>query len=394
MPEQGRALVRGTADMYAGMSEVFRERNDLEGARRLLLESEELGEYAAMPQHPYRWRVAMARLCHAEGDAEGALALLQEAKRVYVADFFPDVRPLAALQARGWIAMGRLREARGWAREAGLAAEDELSYVREFEHITLARLLLATANSDTQAAKPRAQALGLLGRLREAAETGARTGSLIEILILKAIAAADAGDSPSALAALAQALTAAEPEGYARLFLDEGQAMTVLLREASQHGITTGYITELLGRRGTPIGRSRQNTWPPRTAQRPRARSPPPARFRAERARNSQPVCRLGQHPAHAHQAHLQQARRQHPPGRGPSRHPARPALTLSRPPASTTTWRAAPAPPAAVPTRLTRPNHHPKITSHGDVRSPHRFLTCRTHRRTPRPAPEQRSHT
>ncbi len=227
------------------MSEVFRERNDLGGARRLLLESRELGEHAAMPQHPYRWRVAMARLRLAEGDPEEALALLEEAERFYVGDFFPEVRPLAALRARVWIAMGQLREARGWAREAGPSPEDELSYLREFEHITLARLLLAIANADNDA-QSRARALGLLGRLREAAETGGRTGSLIEILILEAIAAADGGDSASALAALEQALRAAEPEGYARLFLDEGQAMTVLLRDASRCGITTSYITELL----------------------------------------------------------------------------------------------------------------------------------------------------
>jgi LuxR family maltose regulon positive regulatory protein len=245
VPEQSRALVRGTADMYAGMSEVFRERNDLERARRLLLGSRELGEHAAMPQHPYRWRVAMARLRQAEGEPEEALALLEEAERVYFSDFFPEVRPLAALQARMWIATGQLREARGWARDAGPSPDNELSYLREFEHITLARLLLAIANADNDA-QSRAQALGLLGRLREAAETGGRTGSLIEILILEAIAAADGGDSASALAALEQALTAAEPEGDVRLFLDEGQAMTVLLRDASRHGITPGYVSELL----------------------------------------------------------------------------------------------------------------------------------------------------
>jgi LuxR family maltose regulon positive regulatory protein len=252
VPEQSRALVRGTADMYAGMSEVFRERNDLEGARRLLLESQELGEHAAMPQHPYRWRVAMARLRQADGDAEEALALLEGAERFYVSDFFPDVRPLAALRARMWIVIGHLREARGWAREAGLSPEDELSYLGEFEHITLARLLLAVAKADNEAEKARAQALGLLGRLREAAETGARTGSLIEILILEAIAAADGGDCASALAALEQALTAAEPEGYVRLFVDEGQAMTALLRQASRRGISTGYISELLLAGGEP----------------------------------------------------------------------------------------------------------------------------------------------
>jgi LuxR family maltose regulon positive regulatory protein len=89
-------------------------------------------------------------------------------------------------------------------------------------------------------------ALGLLGRLRSSAETGTRTGSVIEILILEALAATDGGDGASALVGLEQALTAAEHEGYARLFIDEGQAMKALLREASRRGIMTGYISELL----------------------------------------------------------------------------------------------------------------------------------------------------
>ena len=67
-----------------------------------LLESQELGEHATMPQHPYRWRVAMARLRQAEGGTEEALALMEDAERVYVSDFFPNVRPLAALSATAW----------------------------------------------------------------------------------------------------------------------------------------------------------------------------------------------------------------------------------------------------------------------------------------------------
>jgi LuxR family maltose regulon positive regulatory protein len=246
VPEQNRALVRGTADMHAEMSEVFRERNDLEGARRHLLESQDLGEHAAMPQHPYRSRVAMAHLLLAEGGAEQALTLLEDAQRLYVSDFFPEVRPLAALRARVWIALGRLREARGWAHEAGLSPEDKLSYLGEFEHITLARLLLAAAKADGRAEESRAEAIGLLGRLRAAAETGNRKGSVIEILILEAVAAADGGDRASALVAVEQALTAAEPEAYVRLFVDEGDAMNALLREASRRGIATAYISELL----------------------------------------------------------------------------------------------------------------------------------------------------
>jgi len=246
VPEQNRALARGPADLHVGMSEVFRERNDLEGARRHLLESQELGEHATMPQHPYRWRVAMARLRQAEGGTEEALTLLEEAERLYVSDFFPDVRPLAASRARMWIAMGRLREARGWARTTGVTPEDEASYLGEFEHITLARLLLAVAKANRGAEESRAEAVGLLGRLREAAEAGTRTGSVIEILILQALAAADGGDGASALGFLEQALATAEPEGYVRLFVDEGPAMTALLREASRRGIVTDYISELL----------------------------------------------------------------------------------------------------------------------------------------------------
>ena len=90
----------------------------------------------------------MARIREAQGDLDGALDLLDEAERLYVSDFFPNVRPVAALKARVWVAQGRLGEALGWAREQGLSAEDDLSYLREFEHITLARVLLAQYKSD------------------------------------------------------------------------------------------------------------------------------------------------------------------------------------------------------------------------------------------------------
>ncbi len=74
--------------------------------------------------------------------------LLQEAERLYVGDYSPNVRPVAAFKARVWIAQGRLGEALGWVREQGLVAKDDLSYLREFEHITLARVLLARYKSD------------------------------------------------------------------------------------------------------------------------------------------------------------------------------------------------------------------------------------------------------
>ena len=129
--------------MYVGMSELHRERNDLDAATQHLLRSKEQGEHTGFPQNRYRWRVAMARIREAQGDLDGALDLLDEAERLYVSDFFPNVRPVAALKTRVWVAQGRLGEALGWAREQGLSVDDDLSYLREFEHITLARVLLA-----------------------------------------------------------------------------------------------------------------------------------------------------------------------------------------------------------------------------------------------------------
>ena len=65
-----------------------------------------------------------------------------------MANFSPNVRPIAARKTRVWVAQGRLGEALGWAREQGLSVENELSYLREFDHITLARVLLARYQSD------------------------------------------------------------------------------------------------------------------------------------------------------------------------------------------------------------------------------------------------------
>ena len=70
--------------MYVGLSELYRERDDLEAATQQLLRSKELGEYAGMPENQHRWYVAMARIKEAQGDLDGSLDLLDEAERLYV----------------------------------------------------------------------------------------------------------------------------------------------------------------------------------------------------------------------------------------------------------------------------------------------------------------------
>ena len=243
--QHGTPALRGTADMYVGMSELEREHNDLQSATQLLLRSQEQGEHTGFPQHPYRWRVAMARIREAQGDLDSALELLDEAEPLYVSDFFPSVRPIAALKARLWLAQGRLSEALDWVHERGLSAEDDLSYLREFEHITLARILLVQHKSD-HSETPLDEAIGLLARLLKVAEEGGRTGSVIEILVLQALAYRARDDLSAVLPLLERALKLAEPQGYVRLFLDEGADMSQLLREATTHGIMPDYTAKLL----------------------------------------------------------------------------------------------------------------------------------------------------
>ncbi len=243
--EQGLPVLRGSADIHVGMSELERERNDLHAAVQHLLKSKELGEHIGIPQNKYRWSVAMSRIREAEGDLDGAMDMLHEAERLYVSDFFPNARPVAAHRARLWVAQGRLGEAVDWVREQKLSVEDDLSYLREFEHITLARVLLARYRSD-HAESSLLQATGLLERLLQAAQEGGRTGTVIEILVLQALVHHAQGDISAALIPLGRALALAEPEGYVRIFVDEGMPMAQLLLEAAARGIMPEYTSRLL----------------------------------------------------------------------------------------------------------------------------------------------------
>ncbi|MFG1814183.1 LuxR C-terminal-related transcriptional regulator [Kribbella sp. NPDC049174] len=225
-------VLRGTADMYVGLSALHRERNELPMALELLQRGKLLGDAMGMPRNPYRSRVAMARIREAEGDLAGAADLLDEAEHLYFGDFAPEVRPISAMKARVWIRQGKVDDGLDWARSRGLPTD--LDYLHEFEHITLARALLAQGSLD--------EALGLLEGLLREAETGGRMGSLIEILVLQALAL----DLPAGLVPLERALALASPEGYVRVFVDEGPAMLRLLKAAAKQGIAVGQLVSLL----------------------------------------------------------------------------------------------------------------------------------------------------
>ena len=130
---------------------------------------------------------------------------------------------MPAERARLALANGDVDTAVRWARARGLAAEDEPSYPREREYLVLARVLLAQDRPD--------RALELLERLHAQAATQGRTGSVIQVRTLQSLARSAGGDQAGALAALAEALALAAPEGYLRVFVDEGPPMVALLRQ-------------------------------------------------------------------------------------------------------------------------------------------------------------------
>ena len=243
--EHGEPVLEGTADLYWGLSGLHLEWGDLEVARQYILRSEEQGEQPEAYQ--YRWCRAQARIKKAQGDLDGALDLLDEADLWLLSRSpLPDPRPLAAFKTRVWVAQSRLTEALGWVLEQDLSVDDDLSYLREFEHVTLARVLIARYKSNRVDGSIH-EAMGLIQRLLKAAEEGGRTGSVIEILVLHALAHEAQGDIPRALDSLERALTLAEPEGYVRIFVDEGPPMAALLtRMKEEGGRMKEYIHKLL----------------------------------------------------------------------------------------------------------------------------------------------------
>ena len=243
--EQAEPMPPEAADLYRGLGELSRERGDLGTAADHLRRATELGAHTGLSDWHHRRCVTQARLQQTQGELEAALGRLDEAERLFVRSPLPDVHPIAALKARIWIAQGRLTETLQWARERGLSIDDPLSYLREFEHVTLARALIAQHKIERRVGSV-GEALGLLERLLQAAEAGRRRGSVIEILVLQALAHKARGSEGPAQMALKRALRLAEPEGFVRLFVDEGPPMARLLHDAAARGTLPHYTRRLL----------------------------------------------------------------------------------------------------------------------------------------------------
>jgi LuxR family maltose regulon positive regulatory protein len=246
--ERGQRLPASSA-AHVGMGRLLREWNELETATRHLEKGIALGERGGNVEIVLDGYIALARTRQASGDRAGADDTLESARRLAERHGLDErLARVKAWQARLSAAQGDSWAAMRWLEECGLSADDDLSYPREFEHITLARMLMTQGEYD--------EASKLLERLLSEADAGGRRGRMVEILMLKALVLLAQDHRQDAVDVLRRALTLAEPEGYVRIFADEGAPMAALLeqflraREAqtpgAQRSVSPEYVEKLL----------------------------------------------------------------------------------------------------------------------------------------------------
>jgi len=196
--------------------------------------------------------VTLARISLAQGEMETAQDALKKAEEISrQGNIFPITREtLEACQVRLWLARGDLTMVDRWMAsrlasenqfdEKSAARDPQIDFLRELEWMTMARVFIARNELEC--------AIRTLTTLAEAAETAGRNGRLIETLALLALALVASGKRNRALDVLMRSLALAEPEGYVRVFLDEGKLMEELLQACSRsvEGSLKAYADKLL----------------------------------------------------------------------------------------------------------------------------------------------------
>jgi LuxR family maltose regulon positive regulatory protein len=236
----GRPALPAVGIGYVGLAEVAYQRDELNAAVRDVTEG-----VAACRQFPYAQPLAtglatLAWIRQASGDP-GALDAIDQAGRVAPGPAVGLLNPVPAQRARLLLARGEVAAAARWIQEHGLGPDDEPAYPREPEYLVLARVLLAQDRPGP--------ALALLDRMLAAATAQNRAGSIIEIQALRALALAAAGQEARAVDVLAAALTLACPQGYVRVFADEGPPMAALLGR-----LVAAQKADQAAARGVPLG--------------------------------------------------------------------------------------------------------------------------------------------
>jgi LuxR family maltose regulon positive regulatory protein len=233
------------ARIYSGLARVFYEWNDLAAATHAVERSIELARCGGIVERLAMDHVTLARVRQAQGDLDDAWEAMREAERLAREHSLPAgaISLVKAFPARLWLVQGDLAPALHWAEEAGITIDDPVPFLREPEYLTLLRVLLAQGEQDA--------ALTFSGRMLRLAEAAGRTGRAIELLTFHALAYHGQDEILQALDALERALSLAQPEGYVRIFLDQGPPMAELLRHAGSRGVMPTYVSRLLSEFGT-----------------------------------------------------------------------------------------------------------------------------------------------
>ncbi|HET9912356.1 MAG TPA: LuxR C-terminal-related transcriptional regulator [Anaerolineales bacterium] len=230
------------AGIYNGLTRLFYERDQLEDANQCVHHCLDLcRKWGDIDQLAVAYAM-LARLEQIRGNLEQAREAMRDAEQLLAESPVSPRRSMLVTTdlARVWLAQGNLEKPSQLIQKGGLSVEDEIPYWRKPEYMILLRVLLA--QSDYEAA------LGLSERLLQQAEAGKQMGLVIEILILQSLVFQGKKDTGHALAALENAFSLAEPEGYIRSFLDEGDAMTRLLCQVQSHQVGSGYAAVLLSK--------------------------------------------------------------------------------------------------------------------------------------------------
>lgn len=235
--------------VYVGQGALLYEENKLAEAEQALTTGLVLAKHGTDSVLIEGYRL-LAYLKRAQGDWAAAFDLLHEISRLIqrekIAPYWEQQVKMG--QAQLWLWQGNLDAVQHWATERQLslsvaktmAASNQL-HVKEREFLVLARWLIAQKEAASLA-----EAVALLTLLNSMADQGGRTGQVIEILSLQALALHAQGESGRALNALNRALSLAEPEGYLRLFIDVGGRLATLLRQITPRQATANYAGRLL----------------------------------------------------------------------------------------------------------------------------------------------------
>jgi LuxR family maltose regulon positive regulatory protein len=234
--------------LQADLAGFLYEADDLEAAARCAQQALDLSRLVRYEHFELQACLTLVRVKLAQGMPDAALELTRQAEQS-VQEFqapFDKFMELPRL-ARAWLAQGNRVAAEHWAQQAE-RIRDEFepdqrdlltAWPEPIGHVRT-RLWLASSRPD--------RAAEMLVPLRLEAEAAGQTRILMDILVLQALAHQAQGDLEQALAALQRALALAEPEGYCRLFVDEGAPMAALLQHALAQGIAPAYVEKLLAR--------------------------------------------------------------------------------------------------------------------------------------------------